>query len=47
MIFVIASIGVARIAPGTPHIQADINITAVWGTGDIDPKPIGFEVVRV
>ena len=28
-------------------LEADINTTAVWGTGDIDPKPIGFETVRV
>ncbi|HEY6434262.1 MAG TPA: OsmC family protein [Acetobacteraceae bacterium] len=29
------------------ELEADINTTAVWGTGDIDPKPIGFEAVRV
>ena len=29
------------------ELEADINTTAVWGTGDIDPKPIGFETVRV
>jgi uncharacterized OsmC-like protein len=29
------------------ELEGDINTTAVWGTGDIDPKPIGFEVVRV
>jgi OsmC-like protein len=29
------------------EVEADINTTAVWGTGDSDPKPIGFEVVRV
>lgn len=29
------------------ELEADINTTAVWGTGDIDPKPIGFEAIRV
>jgi uncharacterized OsmC-like protein len=29
------------------ELEADINTTAVWGTGDTDPKPIGFETVRV
>ena len=29
------------------ELEADLNTTAVWGTGDIDPKPIGFEAVRV
>ncbi len=29
------------------HLEADINTTAVWGAGDIEPKPIGFETVRV
>ncbi len=28
-------------------LEADINMTAVWGTGDVDPKPVGFETVRV
>ena len=28
-------------------LEADINTTAVWGTGDMDPKPIGFEAIRV
>ena len=23
-------------------LEADINITAVWGTGDVSPKPVGF-----
>ncbi len=27
-------------------LEADINITAVWGTGDTSPKPVGFEAVR-
>ena len=29
------------------ELEADINTTAVWGTGDIEPKPVGFEAVRV
>ena len=29
------------------ELEADINITAVWGTGDTSPKPMGFEEVRV
>jgi len=29
------------------HLEADINITAVWGTGDTSPKPMGFDEVRV
>lgn len=29
------------------RLEADINTTAVWGTGDIEPKPVGFEAVRV
>ena len=29
------------------ELEADINTTAVWGTGDVDPKPIGFEAIRV
>ena len=28
-------------------LEADINITAVWGTGDTSPKPVGFDAVRV
>jgi uncharacterized OsmC-like protein len=28
-------------------LEADINITSVWGTGDISPKPVGFDAVRV
>ena len=28
-------------------LEADINITAVWGTGDTSPKPMGFDEVRV
>lgn len=28
-------------------LEADINTTAVWGTGDIEPKPLGFEAIRV
>jgi uncharacterized OsmC-like protein len=29
------------------ELEADINITAVWGTGDTSPKPVGFDAVRV
>lgn len=29
------------------ELEADINITAVWGTGDISPKPVGFDAVRI
>jgi hypothetical protein len=25
------------------ELEADINTPAVWGSGNIDPKPIGFE----
>ena len=28
------------------ELDADINITAVWGTGDTSPKPVGFDAVR-
>lgn len=28
-------------------LEADINITSVWGTGDTSPKPVGFEAVKV
>jgi uncharacterized OsmC-like protein len=28
-------------------LEADINITSVWGAGDTSPKPIGFEAVRI
>ncbi|MDR3524564.1 MAG: OsmC family protein [Acetobacteraceae bacterium] len=28
-------------------LEADINITAVWGTGDVSPKPVGFDAVRI
>jgi uncharacterized OsmC-like protein len=29
------------------ELEADINTTAVWGAGDLNPKTIGFETVRV
>lgn len=29
------------------ELEADINITAVWGTGGTSPKPVGFDAVRV
>jgi uncharacterized OsmC-like protein len=28
-------------------LAADINTTAVWGTGDLNPKAIGFETIHV
>ncbi|MFP4154571.1 MAG: OsmC family protein [Halothiobacillaceae bacterium] len=29
------------------HIEGDINVTAVWGTGDLDEsKPLGFSAIR-
>lgn len=28
-------------------VEADINTTAAWGAGDIHPKTIGFEAIRV
>ena len=28
------------------ELEADINITSVWGTGDTSPKPVGFDAVR-
>ena len=29
------------------ELEADVNTTAVWGAGDLQPKTIGFETVRV
>lgn len=29
------------------ELEADINTTAVWGAGDLNPKTIGFEAIRV
>ncbi|WP_375455114.1 OsmC family protein [uncultured Methylobacterium sp.] len=29
------------------NVEADINMTSVWGTGDLHPKTIGFETIRV
>ena len=29
------------------NVEADINTTAAWGTGDLHPKTIGFEAIRV
>jgi uncharacterized OsmC-like protein len=29
------------------ELEGDLNITAVWGTGDISEKPVGFTDVRV
>ena len=28
-------------------VEADINTTSVWGAGDVSPKAIGFETIRV
>lgn len=28
-------------------VSADINTTSVWGAGDLSPKTIGFETIRV
>jgi uncharacterized OsmC-like protein len=28
------------------ELEADINITSVWGTADVSPKPVGFTAVR-
>lgn len=41
------------IAQGLPirslalELEADINTNAVWGAGDLTPKTIGFEAIRV
>ncbi len=29
------------------ELEGDLNITSVWGTGHIGPKPVGFTAVRV
>ncbi|MBX2854825.1 MAG: OsmC family protein [Rhodobacteraceae bacterium] len=29
------------------ELEGDLNITAVWGTGDVSEKPVGFTDVRV
>lgn len=28
-------------------LEGDINITSVWGTGDLGPKPVGLTAVRI
>ncbi len=28
-------------------VEGDINITSVWGTGDVAPKPLGLTAVRI
>lgn len=28
-------------------LEGDINITSVWGTGDVSPKPVGLTDVRI
>lgn len=29
------------------ELEGDINITSVWGTGDLTPKPLGLTAVRI
>lgn len=29
------------------ELEGDLNITAVWGTGDTSEKPVGFTDVRI
>lgn len=29
------------------ELEGDINITSVWGTGDLSPKPVGLTAVRI
>ncbi len=29
------------------HLEGDLNITGVWGTGDMSEKPVGFTDVRI
>ncbi|KQQ11523.1 peroxiredoxin [Methylobacterium sp. Leaf122] len=29
------------------NVEADINMTSLWGSGDLHPKTIGFESIRV
>lgn len=29
------------------ELEGDINITSVWGTGDLSPKPLGLSAVRM
>lgn len=29
------------------ELEGDINITSVWGTGDLSPKPVGLTAVRL
>jgi len=29
------------------ELEGDLNISAVWGTGDVSEKPVGFTDVRV
>ena len=28
-------------------LEADVNITSVWGTGDLSPKPVGLTEIRL
>lgn len=29
------------------HLEGDLNISSVWGTGDVSDKPVGFTDVRI
>jgi uncharacterized OsmC-like protein len=29
------------------ELEGDINITSVWGTGDLSPKPLGLTAIRI
>jgi uncharacterized OsmC-like protein len=29
------------------ELEGDINVTSVWGTGDLSPKPLGLTAVRI
>lgn len=29
------------------ELEGDINVTSVWGVGDLDPKPVGLTDVRI
>lgn len=31
----------------TLDLEGDINITSVWGVGDVSPKPVGLTAVRI
>ena len=29
------------------ELEGDINVTSVWGTGDLSPKPLGLTAIRI